>query len=106
MKSCWVTSALVTLAVASPVWAQTAGTDEHEAGPLKRMEVGIGISGLHVGGGAFGGGNGLAGVQLRVNMSRRFAVETTGDIYLGDFIHGFDYTGPRGGWDGRISRPL
>jgi hypothetical protein len=106
MKSCWVTSALVTLALASPVWAQTAGTDEHGSTSFKRIEVGTGISGLYLGGGDFGGGNGLAGVQLRVNMSRRFAVETTGDVYLGGFIHGFDYTGPRGGWDGHVSRPL
>ena len=34
-----------------------------------------------------------------MNVSRRIAVETIGSIYLGDFIHGFDYTGPRNGWD-------
>jgi hypothetical protein len=108
MKGYWVTCALVTLALASPARAQTAGTDEHETAPLKRIEVGTGISGLYVGGGDFGGGNGLAGVQVRVNLSRRFAVETTGNVYLGDFIHGFDYTGPRGGWDqpSHVSIPL
>ena len=108
MKGYWLTGTLVAFALASPAFAQSAGTDEHEGSGLTRIEVGIGLSELYVGGGDFGGGNGLAGIQARVNLSRRFAVETTGNIYLGGFIHGFDYTGPRGGWDqpSHLSIPL
>jgi hypothetical protein len=81
------------LTLASPAWAQAIGTQDHETGGPTRIEIGAGFAGLH-----FGGPNTLAGVQARVNLSSRFAVDVISHFYLGDYIYGFDYTGPRHGY--------
>src|SRR5262245_51145872 len=107
MKGRWLIFTLVAFGLTSPARAQSAGTADRERSGLTRFEVGTGLSSFYLEGG-FGGAQGMAGLQARVNLSRQFAIETTGNLYLGDFIHGFDYTGPRDGWDqpSHVSIPL